>query len=134
MTYSMLSPKTSPIQKTPAAPQNFGQNSDLTCLERKRVSCRRELFQSVEITLQLFNQSSVRYQHSDKLLKHTINTKTVDIVRLNKFFDPRLVGRYDAGVLGVNIRKGYLLVTQPAVLFTFSVTPLDGTVRVILSL
>ena len=33
--YSMLSPKTSPIQKTPAAPQNLGQNSDLMCLERK---------------------------------------------------------------------------------------------------
>ena len=65
---------------------------------------------------------------------HTVNTKTVNVVRLHELLDPGLVPADYVGVPRVQIREGNLLVTKPAVLLARAVAPLNATVRVVLVL
>ena len=102
------------MQKTPAALQKSDQKSILTCLAALAGSVVK---------------STVASKTS-----HTVNTKTVDAVRLHKLLDPGLVPANYVGVPRVQIRKGNLLITEPAVLLARTVAPLNATVWVVLFL
>ena len=69
----------------------------------------------------------------DRLLG-CVDTKTVNVVRLNERLDPLDVAGNDCGILGVHIREWDLVITEPAVLFTGMVAPLNLTVGMVLRL
>lgn len=64
----------------------------------------------------------------------SINTESVNTVRLNKILDPGLVARDDVWKLSVDIGQGDLGVSKPAVLLAGDVAIVDRTVLVIMRL
>ena len=66
--------------------------------------------------------------------KLTINTQTINIVRLNELLDPAVEGRSNLGILGLDVRKRDNRIAKPAVLLARGVTPVDRTIRVVLRL
>ena len=63
-----------------------------------------------------------------------IDTQTVDVVRLDKILDPRLITGDDVWELGVYVGKRDFGVAEPAVLLAGRVAPVNGAVRVVLRL
>ncbi len=63
-----------------------------------------------------------------------INTQSVDVVRLNKVLDPRLITGNDVWQLCVHIGERNLRVTEPAVLLAGDVAPVHRAVSVIVRL
>lgn len=118
ISYSMSSPKTSPIQYTPPAPQNLGQKAAGMCLADYRV----------------ISNDPLRCLKKKYHVLGSINSKAVDVVSLNKILDPGLISRNDIWQLGIDIRKRDLGVTKPAVLLAGDVTPVNRTVGMVMGL
>lgn len=67
-------------------------------------------------------------------MKHVlsrINTKAVNVVRLNKRFNPGAVTGDNGRVFRVKIREWDLFISEPALLLACCITPLNWAVRVV---
>ena len=88
----MSLPYTSPIQKTPAAPQKPCQNAPGTCLAAA---------------------TTPSDQVSINRAEHTSDAEPVDRVSLGDILDPVLERGHHIGVLGIHIHEREFVVAEP---------------------